>query len=448
LGLPQGKGSGGLAAGLQGVGRILFVERLRVDMEPPRVAVAPQPQRNDEVHDQPAEASPAKEISPTYVGDGRLLAVLTTTMFVVVTNTFMVAPLLVDLAAEFRTSVGAMGQLAAAAALPWAILAPFMGVLSDRYGRRPVLSAGLAFLAVSTLICSRAPDYSTLLLFRVLGGIGGATTGPNVMAAAAEYFPPQHRGRALGLVVAGISMSTVAGVPLAATAAAYLGWRWAFAAVGLLVLCLAVAVWTTLPRAKPRSVPSGYISGILSALAYKSTPPLLVANVLERASFTTVSTYLAAFLMQSYSLRLEQVAPALSVIALGTVVGSLFGGRLADRGNQLGKFITLQLVAAALAAPVFTTSPGVVATALLAALFGVANSLARPAWMWMANRVPDSRRGATMGFAATTNQLGLMVGAALGGALVGHGSYSPLGLLVVGGSVGAAAICALFTSRE
>ncbi len=369
-------------------------------------------------------------------------------MFVVVTNINMMAPLLVDLAADFHSSVGAMGQLAAAAAVPWALLAPFMGLLSDRFGRRPVLAAGLALLGMTTLLSAVAWDYSSLLLFRVIGGVGGATTGPSIMSSAADYFPVDRRGRAMGWVLAAVSLATVVGVPLLAVAAAYAGWRWAFAALSLSLLALGAIILSTFPRIKPPAFRRGYLSGFGSVLADGPTRLLLLANALERASFTTVATYLAAFLMQSYGLRLDQVAPALSATAVGTLLGSAFGGRLADRTSHRQRvFSGFQILAAVTALPLFLTTPGIIPTAMLGAVFGLANSLARPSWMWLVSQAPESRRGATMGFTATTNQIGLMVGASAGGILLGLGGYQALGIQVSGASLAAAAICYLAVHR-
>ncbi len=111
-------------------------------------------------------------------------------------------------------------------------------------------------------------------------------------------------------------------------------------------------------------------------------------------------------------------------------------------------FAGIQVAAAALAFPLFTVAPGLGATALLAAGFGAANSLARPTWMWLITRVPQHKRGATMGFTATSNQIGLMVGSAAGGMLVGSGNYAPLGLLAAGSAVLAGAVCLIGSTMK
>ncbi len=365
-------------------------------------------------------------------------------MFLVVTNVNMMAPLLVDFANDFHTSVGSMGQLSAAAAVPWAILAPFMGSLSDRFGRRPLLAIGVGLLGFSTVASAAAWDYNSLLIIRVLGGIGGASTGPNIMSSAADYFPVNRRGSALGMVMAAVSLATVVGVPALAMTVAFIGWRWAFAGLGLILIAAGTVIYLQFPRSKPPAFSNGYLSGFAMALAEPSTRLMLMANAMERAAFTTASTYLAAFLMQSYSLRLEQVAPVLSATAVGTILGSTLGGKLADTGKRPGLvYGGFQVMAAALVLPMFGTALGVIPTALLATVFSLANSLARPAWMWMISQVPENVRGATMGFTATANQIGMMIGAAMGGLLISIGGYEALGLQAAGASLAAAAFCGM-----
>ncbi|HEX2988413.1 MAG TPA: MFS transporter, partial [Chloroflexota bacterium] len=167
-------------------------------------------------------------------------------------------------------------------------------------------------------------------------------------------------------------------------------------------------------------------------------------NALERAAFTTVATYQAAFLMQSYGLKLDQVAPVLSATAGGTLVGSVIGGRMADGVNRpVLLFTSFQLLAAVAGIPLFLTTPGVVPTAILASVFGLVNSLARPSSMWLLSQVPESRRGATMGFTATSNQVGLMLGASVGGLLISTGGYGLLGFQIPCAAVVSALCCYL-----
>ena len=126
-----------------------------------------------------------------------VLSLLFAAIFLTMTTYLMLAPLLVELADEFHTSVAIAGQLAAATSITWAITAPLVGPLSDTYGRRLVVLTGLTLMALGVLGSVLAWSYGSLLGFRLLTGIGMATIPPNSLATAADIFPPEQRGKAL-----------------------------------------------------------------------------------------------------------------------------------------------------------------------------------------------------------------------------------------------------------
>ena len=94
-----------------------------------------------------------------------VLSLLFAAIFLTMTVYLMLAPLLVELAAEFHTSVAVTGQLVAATAITWAISAPLVGPLSDTYGRRPVVLAGLMPNGV------RGLEVSPSMVLRLYAGI-------------------------------------------------------------------------------------------------------------------------------------------------------------------------------------------------------------------------------------------------------------------------------------
>src|SRR5919108_2891451 len=131
-----------------------------------------------------------RQASPTWLLILLCAAALPTALSVV-----MLGPLLVALAHEFQTSVAVVGQLAAATAITWGLTAPLAGPVSDAYGRRRLLLIGLMLMALGMLGSVLAWNYSALLTFRLLTGMGAAAVTPNSIAAIAEVFPPTGRGK-------------------------------------------------------------------------------------------------------------------------------------------------------------------------------------------------------------------------------------------------------------
>src|ERR1700674_5675127 len=163
----------------------------------------------------------------------------------------MIGPLLLDLSRELGVPLGQAGLLAAAMSLPWALGAPFTGLLSDRLGRRPMIVLALAGVGLATVASAFATDFSTLLAARFAAGIFGAFGPASVMAAVGDLFPLQRRGMAMGWLNAGFGLAAVAGVPAVGVVGGLFGWRAAFAATGVVLIALAAIFQLAFPVTKP-----------------------------------------------------------------------------------------------------------------------------------------------------------------------------------------------------
>src|SRR5262245_39410230 len=137
-------------------------------------------------------------MTPSSLPSTVLLVFLTAAIFLSMTVWLMLGPLLVELATVFHTSVAVTGQLTAAMAITWALTAFLAGPVSDIYGRRRMLLAGLMLMVLGTLSAAFAWNFGALLAFRCLTGVGAAMIIPNCLAAIADVFPPAQRGKAMG----------------------------------------------------------------------------------------------------------------------------------------------------------------------------------------------------------------------------------------------------------
>ena len=357
------------------------------------------------------------------------LALVTATVFGFATAITMLGPLLVDLSNDLDVSLGRAGLLAAAMALPWALGAPFTGLLSDRLGRRPLIVLALGGIGVATLGSALAPDFTTLLVTRLLAGLFGAFGPASLMAAVGDLFPPERRGMAMGWLNMGFSLAAVGGVPLVGAVGGLLGWRGAFAATGLLLVGLAVLLRLAFPAPPARGGAAGPGTTYRAVLGVPLLGNVLAANILERSIFNASALYLPSFLMLSYGLDAVEVAPALALVAGGTIVGNLLGGWLGDRYRKARIFVVAQLLAGAVGLAVFGVPAGLVASVLGGALFGLANAASRPAFLALGTELSPRHRGAVLGLLSLTNQGGMVVGSALGGLVIALGGYPALAAL-------------------
>ena len=93
-----------------------------------------------------------------------------------------------------------------------------------------------------------AGDYATVAASRATMALGAALAGPTASAAAASMVPPERRAQALATVFAGLTLSTVFGVPLASFLGQTFGWRSAWVAIGLAALLVAPLVLLAMDR--------------------------------------------------------------------------------------------------------------------------------------------------------------------------------------------------------
>lgn len=359
-----------------------------------------------------------------------------------VTAITMVAPLLLDLSRELHVPLGQAGLLAGAISLPWALGAPFTGLLSDRLGRRPCIVLALAGMGTFTVISGLATSFPTLLLARFAAGVFGAFGPASVMAAVGDLFPAHKRGMAMSWLNAGFGLAAVAGVPAVSVIGGWFGWRWAFAATGVVLVLLAVLVQLSFPLAKPAHTGTSLRQTYAEVLGVRLLGNVLVANLLERSIFNAAVLYLPPFLMLNYGLGTADVAPALALVAIGTIVGNGLGGWLGDRfrGPRATIFVCAQIIAGGFGLVVFGVAPGLVASVVLGALFGLSNATSRPAFLALGSELSPRYRGALLGLLSLTNQGGSVLGSSVGGLAIGLGSYGTLAVLTMCGGLGAAAL--------
>ncbi len=355
------------------------------------------------------------------------------------TMTGLIAALLVEIAKEFHISVAAAGQLAATSAISWAIWAMLVGPISDRLGRKLMLTIGLVIFSLSAFGFAAGWSMAALNGFSIMSGLGGAFLGPSILAISGDYFPGNRLGRVMGITSIGIPAAALVGVPANTWIAGTFGWRWSFVIVGAYIMAIALAVLTLLPPTKHNSGAKkiGYFSSFRAAFRNSALFPMLVANLLFQTCFYAISTYLAAFLIQSYGLSTAQVAPFLFIIAIGQLFGTLSGGPMADRRSRTRILAVSQVLAGVCGMGLLLWSGNLWFSVVMGALFMWIVFLSRPAFMALMVMISTTARGTVSGIQATSNHLARAAGAWMGGLALTLSGYSFLGLLCIITSIAA-----------
>ena len=163
--------------------------------------------------------------------------------FVIGTGVMIVPATLNELSSSLDVSVASAGQLITASAIVMCLGAPLLAAVVAGWDRRRLLALSLAWFGVLHLACTLMPTFAALLPLRMLAVIAPAIFTPQAAACVGLLVPSEQRGRAITFVFLGWSVASVLGMPLGAFIGGMLGWRSAFAAVGLLGIVSAAWVW-------------------------------------------------------------------------------------------------------------------------------------------------------------------------------------------------------------
>ena len=206
---------------------------------------------------------------------GRLL-VLFVTAFVDMVGLTMIIPLLPYYATELGGSAAIVGLLISAFSVAQLAGAPAWGRLSDRYGRRPAILAGLIITAVAYVIFALAGSVWMLFLSRIVQGMGGGTIGV-VQAYVADASPPEGRTKSLGWLSAVTSLGAVAGPALGSLLVRVGGQQAPGLAAAALSLLVAVFAWRYLRESRELRASGGF-----AAFTPHTTGRAAIADVLAK----------------------------------------------------------------------------------------------------------------------------------------------------------------------
>ncbi|MGR3492186.1 MAG: MFS transporter [Shimia sp.] len=286
--------------------------------------------------------------------DRNLIIVLSAGNFLVGVAGFLVIGTLEPVAEGLGVSIASTGLLLSVYAVAYAIASPLLVALTGRIGRRRVMSAGLAIMALSAVLSAVAPSFAVLAGLRVMTAIGAGLYTPVAVAVAGALAPPEERAKTLALVFLGLTLAQVIGVPVGAWLAYAFGWRAAFWLVVILSVPCIWAVWTRVPRGLAFQ-PVGL--GDLGTMLRNGRMMLAITFTATFLSgIYVLYTYLPALLSGTMGWDRNGVTLALFIFGIGAVIGNVVLGPLADRLGNVRMLATL-CVAQSVLMPLFVFLP-------------------------------------------------------------------------------------------
>ena len=267
--------------------------------------------------------------------------------FVIGSGVMVVPATLNELSSSLQVTVAVAGQLISASAVVMCVGAPLLAALVAGWDRRRLLTLSMLWFGALHLLCTQMPDFATLLPVRMLAVIAPAIFTPQAAACVGRLVPPQQRARAITFVFMGWSVASVLGMPLGAFIGGTLGWRSAFAVVGLLALASAAWVW--------RSMPDGIKPPALTLADWRATlrsPALMlciVVTVLFSAGQFVLFSYFAPYYKQALAITPVQLSLLFVWFGAFGFIGNLLMARHIERiGAHRGVMIAIASMALSL----------------------------------------------------------------------------------------------------
>ena len=352
--------------------------------------------------------------------------------FAIGAETFLISGVLPEIAADLHVTAAAAGSLVTIFAIAYAFGSPLIAVATAGVERKRLLIGAIFAFALANLVAAAAPDFFGLAAARVLLALAAGTFMPAAVAFATALFSAEHRGRAIALIYAGMTLATVVGVPAGTYLASIAGWRAPFFGVAGLAALAGVGVAAVLPR----------LTGLRAAGFAERLAVLRRADVLQMLTLTAlalvgpfaVNTFMGVLIESALGVGGEQLALALVFFGVVSFIGSQFGGYAADRWPR-ERFLTLVFAVLIAGFPLMSLGPhigGPAGVALLFAgiglwgLFGWAFPIVQQARLVS---LDPAMAPITLSLNVSALYVGVAVGSSLGAWTIARWSVDAIGLV-------------------
>ncbi len=357
-----------------------------------------------------------------------LVLVFSITVSGILANTLINAPL-PDILEHFDQPDSAGGFFVTAAALPGVVMAPVIGLLADRHGRRRVLVPCLLAFGLFGLLAGLAPSWTTLLLARLGQGIGAAGLINLAVVLIGDFWSGIDRARVIGYNAAVLTASLAVFPAIGGGLAQWGGWRWAFAPY-VLALGVAYAVNRMLPGDVPHAGDAKSVRAQLRDAGQVIKQPLVATAiaygfVLFILIFGLFLTVLPIYLDDQFGLEAGGRGLIIAVPAAASTLAALSLGRLRRRFGA-GALVILGSLLFSVAFVLIGLAGALAVVVLGAIVYGLGEGLSLATLQdLVAGAAPDETRGAVVAVWVAAVRAGQAVGpliAAAGLAWVGAGA--------------------------
>ncbi|NMA76222.1 MAG: MFS transporter [Actinomycetales bacterium] len=339
--------------------------------------------------------------------------------FAIGTTEFASMGLLPQIARDLGVSIPQAGMLITLYALGVVVGAPLVTIAAVRMPRSRLLVLLIALIGLGNLLSAMADSYTVLAASRFLSGLPHGAYFGVASLVAARLSPAGRRARSVSLVMLGLTIATMLGVPASTALGQSIGWRSAYVVVVVIAAITTLAVWRLVPEPEGAGT-TGSIRAELGALRRAQVWFALGIGSIGFGGMFAVYSYIGEIVPGVMGLGERAVPVALFVFGLGMTIGNILAGRLADR--SIYGTIFLGLIGMALSLAVFAlVAQNAIAGMLLLLLLAITSQLMGPSLqLFLLDASPDAPSLAAALHHSALN-IGNSLGAALGAAVLAAG---------------------------
>ncbi|UCI17907.1 MFS transporter [Mesorhizobium sp. B2-1-8] len=280
------------------------------------------------------------------LADWLRVVIVTAGTFTMVTSEFLPVGLLTRIATDVHRTPGELGLMVTTPGLTAAFVAPLSAVLLHKFDRRLILVGLTLLIALADLLVASVSDFSMILLGRIMLGAAVGAFWSYSADVGRRLVAPQDGNLAVAIILGGISIGTVVGVPLGALLGDLAGWRFAFASVVAIGAVVAVLQLFVLPP-----LPNNQGDGKLDFAGLWRVPGLKIgflAITLVVLGHFAGYTYLEDFVQGAAKPTAAQLSWILAAYGAAGLFGTLAGERLTRQTPRFALPIVAALLAGAL----------------------------------------------------------------------------------------------------
>lgn len=279
--------------------------------------------------------------------------------FVQVYSVQSILPVLMQ---EFHASAATVGSTVGATILAVALMSPFLGMISDAFGRKMFIVGSIIFIAIPTLVLSFVHSISWLWWLRFVQGLAVPGITVVLLAYIGEEFSGNPRIRLMSFFVSGTVLGGFLGRFLMGYLTEFIGWRHAFMIMGIISLLGGILVWRNLPASKKFEAKPQVSTAMKTLWHHLHNRYVLAACALGFCvlfSLVGCFTYINLYLDQPpYNLSSSQLANIFAVYLIGMIITPLSARLIIKFGTNLTVLMAMSL-----------------------SIFGVLLTLLHPLWM-------------------------------------------------------------------